>query len=92
MEFYTLKNKSVLNKAGIYTQEQVDELQGRIEELWTQLNSAHASLMTYSESIKRFTNEDSCFSQELRMKTICEICDKLMAEGKECLKVMQADG
>lgn len=91
MLFYKLKKKSISNKVGLYTQEQVDELEKRIDELGTQLCSARASLVTYSEAIKHMTAKDSWFDDEMRMDMIRRDCDKLLKEADECEKVMHVD-
>lgn len=91
MAFYELKKKSILNTAGLYTQEQIDELEEKIAELWLQLNSAYACLLVHPETIKHMTNKDSLLSEEMRMNFICKKCDELTMEANECIKVLNKD-
>lgn len=46
-DLYTMKNKCILNGIGLYSQEQVDELERRGDDLWKALNYVYAGLRTY---------------------------------------------
>ena len=73
----------ILNMVGLYTENQMDELKKRNEQLWQGLNMTHSYLKTYASAIKNLTDEGTRFSYEERMSLIRTYCDKLVeAEGR----------
>ena len=44
---YNMKTRCALNGVGLYSKEQVEELEKRGDDLWKELNHVHAGLQTY---------------------------------------------
>ena len=73
----------ILNMVGLYTENQMDELKQRNEQLWQGLCTAHSYLKTYAPAIKAMTDDGTRFSYEERMSLIRTYCDKLIeASGR----------
>jgi uncharacterized coiled-coil DUF342 family protein len=54
---YRIKKKSFWNWLGLYTTEQVKELDERADELWNQLNEAHSTIEAYLPEIEHVAND-----------------------------------
>ncbi len=91
MAFYEFKKKSPLNAVGLYTEEQVDELMKRTEELWNMLSKAAANLSTNAIMIPRQTRDDVSLEEEYRIKLIRDWCEEMGELAEECRKVMHSD-
>ena len=95
--FHVLKRRGLavwaLNRKGLYTKEQIEELDKRVEELWNMLNKTNATLLTQAFSMESMMDENSkpcgvVWTADMRKKSIGYSIEKLKDLQKEVNKVL----
>lgn len=82
-----------VNNVGLYTQEQMDEMDERVKELWKVVNETYASLDVYIMSIESMLDDNYSFcgkkwSDEMKKADIKNSCERLKEVKTKCKEVL----